>query len=66
MNIEKFFDGAKAQDLIDFAKILPDEYTVQKKALVEAALKLAASQQKKKKEPLCLYAEYIETDPCDV
>lgn len=65
MSIEKFFDGAKAQDIIEFAKILPDEYAVQKKALVEAALKLA-SQQKKKKEPLCLYAEYIETDPCDV
>lgn len=65
MNFEKFFDGAKAQDLIDLAKILPDEYTVQKKALVEAALKLA-SQQKKKKEPLYPYAEYIEADPCDV
>lgn len=65
MTLEKFFDGAKAQDLIDFAKKLPDEYTVQKKVLVEAALKLA-SQQKKKKDPLYLYAEYIEADPCDV
>ena len=64
MNFEKFFDGAKAQDLIYIAKILPDEYTVQKKALVEAALK-GASQQKNK-EPLYLYSEYIEADPCDV
>lgn len=63
MSFEDFFDGARAQELIDFAKILPENCTAQKKALVQAALKMVSRPEKK--EPVYLDYE-IMADPCDV
>lgn len=59
----KFFDGADAQEMLDFAKILPDEYMEQKKALCEVWLKMIKNPEKK--DPVVLDIENF-ADPCDV
>lgn len=59
----KFFDGADAQEMLDFAKILPDEYMDVKKVLVQVAFK--KNRQPEKKDPVYLDIENF-CDPCDV
>lgn len=61
--IEEYFEGTNAREIMNVARMLPDEYMEQKKALCEVALKMIKKPEKK--EPVVLDIENF-ADPCDV